>query len=255
MILKKTVSRRLLLLIFLALAISLTFGIQHYIIAIKIKPCCYSPIIVNNQTHNLTVDETFAYAPKIQSLLKNHLKLSPFQLYESRNLSSPFISENLPALIMAGLTKISGNISIAFIAADFIFPPIIFLLFFYLLFLLTKNFLLSVSGSLINLTCQKALGDFPFIRNYLLSLLQYPFDGKHTLFTRNFHPQISYIFLLLALITFYQLLKKKDVIKIISFGVSFGLLFYSYFFYLSWFALGAIIVILLTISKIKKKKE
>src|SRR4030042_4267427 len=99
----------------------------------------YSPLSIREGVSRVTYDETFVYAPEVNFILKGNLYIKEPYIVEYRNLPTPFISETLPAIILASFSMITGSISQAFLASDFIFPVLVFLLFFFVARIFVEN--------------------------------------------------------------------------------------------------------------------
>lgn len=208
----------------IAFLLSAIFGFYHFTIPSLFKIAPYSPLALNSETSSLSVDETIAYAPKVQEILNGHIALSDAFIWEYKNYASPLRGEIVPAIIMAGLAKIGGGVDKAFILADFIFPPIVFLLLVRFFGLIGGKKYFSVAAALIVMFFYNYFRLFPYLPSALLQIFQSLNNGYPSPFLRSFHPQISFPFFILGIITLWQK-------RWINLGLTLGLLFYTDFFY------------------------
>ena len=88
----------------------------------------YSPFSVSPAVSAITFDETHAYAPPARRLFSTGKLRAEVDNYENRNLSAgiPFV----PTAILGGMGWALGSLERSFIAADLIFPALLFVLFY-----------------------------------------------------------------------------------------------------------------------------
>ena len=227
----------------IALSVSAIFGFYHLTIPFVFKISPYSPLALNTQTSSLSVDEAIAYATKTQEILNGHIALSDLFIAEYKNYPSPLRGEIIPAIIMAGLAKLSGGVDQGFILADFILPVVTF-------FMLTVFFTL-VSGkkyfaavtALMIMFFYHYFKFFPFLPSAIRQLWLAFNEGYPSHFLRSFHPQVSFPFFMLSLTIIWLMLKNSRIKYLwLYLGISLGLLFYTDFFYWT-FMLGFIGVV------------
>jgi len=233
--------------IFLAGLISLVFGFYHFMIPRWEEKINYSPLVLNQDSSSVTFDEAISYAPKVREILDGHWKLSDPFIFEYKNTASPFVGETLPAMIMAGLSKLSGRVTEGFILADFIWPPMVFLSLSYFIYLLTKKFFLAPVVALIVMFWEHYLSWMPYLPSVIKNIISSLNTGAYSRFIRSFHPQISFFFFVLFLIFLWQGLSQKKSLNLkikLALGISLGLLFYSYLFFWTY-ALGWLLLIML----------
>ena len=218
------------LLLITAFFVSLVFGGVHIFLSLKIGNS-YSPILLNSFIPSITSDETVAYAPKVREVFDGNLLLTDVYLKEHKTLPSPLIGENLPALIMGLLARISGSIPNAFIAADFIFPSISFIILSLLIFSFSKNLPFSIFVSLVVIFHSKIMELMPYIPSIIQILIKQPIGGSYSSFLKSFHPQVSFpLFGLFLLLTLFAIKKNKISLWLIS-GILLGLLSYTDIFF------------------------
>lgn len=215
------------------LLVGLVFSFYHLLIPVKYKQNYYSPLVLNTGADSLAVDETIAYGTMTREIMDGDWILSDSYLWEYKNKPSPLIGELMPALIMGGLSKIGGNVDKGFMLADFILPMIIFSELGYFIYLLSKRPWLSTLGSLMVMIFFKYFKYFPYLPSIIKIIFQAPINGSVSEFTRSFHPQVSFIFMLILAIVVFKINKrqKDDKRLTILLGIILGSLFYSYLFF------------------------
>lgn len=214
--------------------VSLIYGLPHMLMGYRLQSN-YDPIPLSIKSP-IARDEVFAYAPFVRYILNGNLFLRDVYVKEYERFPTPFLGESFPSLVFALLSYLTGSIAGAFIAADFIFPPMIFSL----LFILIKSF----SGDKIFST---VVAFFTIISRDFVSVIPNPVAVVNYLnlsqnknyflyFSRAFHPQFTFLVLLLAILFLFNVLKNpRGKWNTFALGISFGLLFYSYIFYWTYF--------------------
>lgn len=140
-------------------------------------------------------DELYAYAAQVQQVLKGNF-IGDTYIWENRNSSSPFFSEFISVLPIVFLSLLLGSVKTAFAVSDLIFPATLF----FIIYLFLKSeypriFSILAAASVVLLPFFSTLIPFIFKGGYLWTgTTQDPL-----LITRTPHPQISLIFLFLAL--------------------------------------------------------
>lgn len=238
---------KIILSIFIIL-VSLIYGLPHIILFAKLGND-YQPLVINKESP-IARDETYAYAPQVKHILEGNISVGEVYVREYQNLPTPFFGETLPSWLMAVLASITGSIPSAFIVADFIFPPIIFLLLLAIARIFIKNFFFAASIAFLTVIAR----DFITVIPYPHSIYQYLTVAEHRnqflYFSRAFHPQVTFVVFAVAFITLFNLLKSPESIKMrFIHGVTFGLLFYSYVFYWTYFIVFFATVVVLNFLK------
>ncbi|GEM_PF-5256705 len=224
--------QRLLIAIF-TLLVSLVYGLPHILMTIKLGSN-YNPLVISASSP-IASDKTYAYAPLVNHILKGNLHLGEIYAYEYKNFPTPFFGETAPALVFAFLSKITDSIPHAFIAGDFIFPPIIFLMFYFFIKSFAKNDIFSLSAAFFIVVSKDFIAVIPYPRA-ILNYLTFSDTNYFLYFSRAFHPQLTFIFLFFAVLLLLSVLKDPaNKLKILALGISFGVLFYSYLFYWTYF--------------------
>lgn len=194
-------------------------------------------------------DEIYAYAAQVQQVLKGHF-VGDAYIWEHKNSSSPFLSEFISILPLAILSLLLGSVELAFITSDFIFPATLFLLIY--LFLKedhNKVFSQVAAAAVVLLPFFSTLIPFVYKDGYL-----WTGTSQDPLFiTRTPHPQISLIFLSLAVfITSKSLIKNKSK-SLVPLAIIAGLSLYTSVFISSTVILALIILAPLLMKNANKK--
>lgn len=196
----------------------------------------YSPFSVSPAVSAITFDETHAYAPPARRLFSTGEMRAEVDNYENRNLSAgiPFV----PTAILGGMGWGFGSLERAFIAADLIFPALLFLLF----YVVEATVLQDVSLRL--LVAWSAI-IFPF---GLLNSIWMGDDARIAPLelTRTPQPEISFVVLILAAALLGKAIKEEsDWRWTLAAGVASGVVVYCYYFYaVAWGATLGLLLIL-----------
>jgi hypothetical protein len=188
-------------------------------------------------------EEVYTYVPEVQEILEGRFPVRDTQLAEYKNVPSPFAGETFPAVLMAGLSRITGTVESAFMAADFIFPPLAV----WLIYRLSRG--IGTGGPLAILTGAAAI-----ITTKLIELTPYPQplwdflvnlkgSDDFLFFSRNFNPQLSFLLFGGMMLVVTEAIKNGGRKRIAIAGGLIGAQFYTYFF--SWTATLAMLMILL----------
>ena len=239
--LKKNLNK-IVLLVFIII-VSLIYGLPNIILKFQLKEN-YNPLTISATSH-VSRDETYAYAPLVKHILEGNFIIKDVYVEEYKDYPTPFVGETVPSFIFASLSIITGSIENAFIAGDFIFPPIIFLLMYLLVRIFLKNNLYATSVAFLATIARDfiAVIPYPYATYQYITVVE---NQNHFLhFSRAFHPQLTFILFLAAFLSFLKLLNNpsRKVFLAIS-GIFFGILFYSYIFYWTYFLFFLIILFL-----------
>ncbi len=239
--------------IVLAVVIGLIVGLPHLLIPKIIAPEKYDPLqFSDGEGSSVTMEEVYTYAPEVREILEGKFWVTDTQVAEYNGRPTPFAGETGLAWVMAGLVKLTGSMENAFMAADFLFPAVTFLLVYAIVLAgLPRN-----DGRMIAV----AAGAVVVLWPELVALIPYPgavisgfksaFDPRDfLLISRNFHPQLSLPAYLFAFWLVMMVLKgekdkkgKKDQMEKIlinlAAGLAVGFLFYTYIFNWTAFIFG-----------------
>lgn len=241
----------------LSLLIGLVFSFYHWAIPNIWKVDNYSPLVLNKQSPSFAVDETIAYATKVQEILNGHIAMSDLSIWEYKNYPSPLRGEIVPALIMASLSKLGGNVANGFIIADFVWPALTFFILTVFFLSMSKKKFFAPIIALIIMFFSHYLTYFPYLPSVIRLMYQALFRGTYSPLVRSFHPQISFSFLILTLLICWEMIKETGK-KIYPhywwiLGILLSLLIYIYFF-LWTFALTFCLIIIIWAGITKKTK-
>src|SRR3990167_10419890 len=149
-----------LMLPFLIILISLIYGFPHVLLISRLG-VNYTPLALTGESR-IARDEAFAYAPEVNYILKGHFFLKDAYVAEYSNYPTPFMGESAPSLVFALLAKLTGSVENAFIAADFIFPPIIFVLLYIITNIFIKNKLYSAAVAFLTVIARDFIAVIPY---------------------------------------------------------------------------------------------
>lgn len=242
-------------LIALLLIISVMFGIPHIINIGKITYRLYNPVPIQNGLI-LNMDENL-FAPAFQDAAQGHPAGSSPQLKEYKN--APSHLDTFPFFIIGFVASLFGaGAREIFIVSDFVFPPLVFLLFYLVarrIFSLEKK--LAVLASLLIMLFQS-------FTNFVLALITFNFGFFNFLsatdflgYSKLYAPEFIVIPFLLALIALYEAFRKDNPAYDVAASLLGALLFYTYIYYSTFFwATFAILSILALIeSGVKALKK
>lgn len=214
--------------------VSAIYGLPNIILAAKLGKD-YQPLVIHKDSP-IAKDETYAYAPQVKHILEGNLFMSEVYVSEYQNFPTPFLGESLPAILMAILAKLTGSLSGSFIAADFIFPPIIFLLLFIVTRLFIKNFFFAASVAFLTTIARDFIAVIPYPHETLQYITVAEQRNFLLHFSRAFHPQVTFVFFVLAFISLVKVLSSPGKwVPVAVLGIFFASLFYSYVFYWTYF--------------------
>ncbi len=199
----------------------------------------YSPFSVSPAVSAITFDETHAYAPPARRLLSTHRIRAEVDNYENRDLSAgiPFV----PTAILGAMGWMLGSLEKAFIAADMLFPAILFLL-------LYAASAAVVRDSTLRLLLAWGTIIIPF---GLLNSIWMGDDARIAPleFTRTPQPEISFTVLIAAVLLLGKAIREDSAWRwTLAAGFASGVVVYCYYFYaVAW---GATLVLLLILALI-----
>lgn len=216
----------------IALVLSLSFGLNHLIG--KLTNPNYTPFALTGVSKGGSLDEAYCYVPSINAVSFNK-PLGDWQAFEHR--LGPKIQPIIGPIIFGQVAREIGLENL-YILVDFIFPPLVFLAFYYLAKLITKNELISVLAPLVLIGKEPAQS---FFFKFGVSVLKYrQFDyfsdylnslNRPLGFARFDSPQFSFLILTLGLIFYLKATRSKQLIGYLFAGFLFGLQWYIYSYY------------------------
>lgn len=202
------------------------------------------------QNMQYTRDETYAYAAEVQQILRGEWRGDSY-LWEYRKSPSPFLGEIASIMPIIAISKFVGSVSFGFIITDFIFPLVLFIVIFLFLtrFGFKKIFAISTSLAVVITPFLSSL--IPFIHKNG-SFLTGP-SNDPLFITRTPHPQISLIFLFLALFFTVEVLTNPTRKIVCAWLLAIGISLYSSPFVASSIALGTLLLSPLILPRLKTK--
>ena len=217
-----------------AVLVALLCSLPHWV-GIYVNHADYSPFSVSPSISALTFDETHAYAPPARRFMLSGRINAEVDNFEHQSMTAgiPFV----PAAILGGMGWVFGSLEKAFIAADCIFPVLLFLLLYKM-----AGFLLLDCRLRLLVAWSTMVIPFGFLNSF--------WRGDDALIaplevTRTPQPEISFLVLTMAAtLTGFALMKPQDRRWDIAAGIASGAVVYCYYFYaIAWgIALGILIL-------------
>lgn len=202
------------------------------------------------QNMQYTRDETYAYAAEVQQILRGEWRGDSY-LWEYRKSPSPFLGEIASIMPIAVISKFTGSVSFGFIITDLIFPLVLFIV---ILFFLTRygfKKIFAINASLAVVITPFLSSLVPFVYKNSSSLTG---PSNDPLFiTRTPHPQISLIYLFLALFLTLEVLKRPKKNIVYTWLLVIGISLYSSPFIASSIILSTLFLSPLILQKLKTK--
>lgn len=173
------------------------------------------------------------YYPRIQEVYEGKFKLTHPSMFEGKDL--PYSNTPLGEIAAAGLGMTFGlNSREAVVLGTFVFPALLFLLFYSILYIVTSKRLLSFTAA----TGVLLASNFILYPVNVLDLFSNWSNIRVLLYNRPIHPQASSLFFFMWLVVFWSFVKHRmSRLLTIGSGILFGLLFYVYPF--SWMLAAA----------------
>lgn len=187
-----------------------------------------------------TYEDSQFYAARVREKYDGNYFSSDPYIYENKTkpYTHPFLSEYL----VGTLGKISGlSIDNLFILGDFIFPVIIFYLFFYFINLFVRSIPLALLGSMAILLAE--------IPDSLTALVKLKLPVLFLTFNRPISPQFHYLFFVSCLIFIYKSLADCKIVNILFSGIFLGLLFYMYPYFWIYIFMSLVVLSFYLVSK------
>ena len=165
------------------------------------------------------------------------------------NRTAPYMVPPLPDLIMGYLSRALGSLKAGFIAGDFIFPAVSFFLLYLLGLELTRKKTFAALFASASFFITRTFLFFPLLTHYYQAyIVNYTLHLQPRLYFDRFEdPLLTAPFFFLALYLLLRSLTREERWTPWLAGISAGLLFYVYFYYMVYFfvALGIIGLIVL----------
>jgi hypothetical protein len=221
-----------------ALAVAFIFLLPSIIIPI-IEDASYQPLVVKGVDAR-TVDEVL-YAQYLREVTDGNFPQS--NVYEEKQeFHISFIGAPVPSYVLGYLTFITGSIKNTYIFSYAFFTFLSTILTYALLFLLIKNKGLSTFGAALLF----------FSPTYMLKFMSDKITQPISYFSRFFPVLFNYPLFILTLVFLALLIIKRKWVYAVLSGVTGGLLFYTYFYYWTYYS---VFIALLTLFYIIKKEK
>jgi len=205
------------------------------------------------------LDEGFAYGTRIREVLDGEWWEGDPYLAEYKKMPNLW-ETNFAAIFFGGILRILGinSIDIIFSFGDFIFPAILFLTVFYLIFQIIKNRLFSMLGATIvlafpNLFVLQRIFNPAFYGSFKNNFFSLIGDGFNSSLSRLFVPGFYIIFLFLFLIFCHRLATRDGKKDVWGCGILLGILFYLYLYY--WIFACAVIGYLILWNLLARERK
>ncbi|MBI5357180.1 hypothetical protein HZB78_06250 [Candidatus Collierbacteria bacterium] len=226
----------------LAIICGLIVGLPHFLIPKLITPQTYDPLhFYLGQGSSITMEEVYTYVPEVREILEGKFWVTDTQVAEYSGRPTPFAGETGLAWVMAGLVKLTGSMENAFMAADFLFPAITFLLVYAIMISFAKEKIFGLAAGAIVVLWPEIIALIPYPAA-ILSSIKSAFNPRDFLFiSRNFHPQLSlpaYLFAFWCLLRPGLATARPGLLRLVAAGLAIGFLFYTYIFNWTAFGLG-----------------
>ena len=222
-------SREKIIFISVVLMTGIYFSLPNILIPYFRNDDKYTPLLVNG-VFAYSRDQT-TYAFLARDFYEGNIPGDP-TLYEHKGRLNPFIPL-VPTAVLAWMTLVAGSVTDAFILGNFIFPIIIFLIAYGLLYRQTRNFYISLLSPVVMLLAFDYVITPPLtLHNIIFHLTNIVnASGPLNYFSRIPHIQMSFIFLLTPVALLYMTMEKRKAAYTVACGLAAGLLFYTYVFY------------------------
>ena len=167
-------------------------------------------------------DEGVMYGVRARAAYLGEWRAGDVSVAENEN--SPSLLPLLNPVIMGGLGRILGSLEAAFIASDFLFPPLIFFALYLLAFELTRRRLLAAWFASAFIFMPKIFLLSGFARELL------PDPANRLYFSRFEYPKITYLLFTIALYLVLRTLTRGEKYAPLIAGATVGLVFYTYLY-------------------------
>ena len=221
-------------LLILSVAVGLIFGWPHLLTPVLQHAHGleghYTPLYFDG-ANAVVIDELTRYAAKTRDVYDGHLWVDEVFAHEHRGRPSPY--ETLPHFLLGLATHLTGSVPLTYALADFLFPPVIFLLIVVLVRRLTGSRAAGIMAGAGVLFGYQVLDYMPptsrsDLAGMLYTLFYYRNGTRQLEFSRLIHPEMTFIFMLGAIIALYGALDTKRRAQFALSGLLGASLFYSF---------------------------
>ena len=224
--------------LFIALAVALLYGLSHPILAGRFakEGVEYYPTIV-------TKDERYFTVARTKGVFLYGAASGDVATFEHRD--APAGLPTVPHLIMGYLARALGSVKAAFITADYLFPPLAFFLLYLLMYELSGRRIVACSFATLMAISPRLLAFVPLWNDYYQSwFFTQLFRVQSRLPLDRFEdPELTLPFFALSLYLIIRSLNRGERATTTLAGISFGVLFYIYFYYSTYLAVALFIML------------
>lgn len=214
-----------------AILIGFIYGSHHFLVPrfLDSDTESYYPITFDSAYH----DETISYSARANAFYQGDFVVGDIRLFEYKD--GPSWMPLLNPAIMGGLGHLFGSLENGFIASDFIFPSLIFISVYFLLYEITRRrapALLFASLFIFSPMFGMLIPPVTALNLKLLKETLLPFLDNDMPLPFSFfeEPKITFLFYVLAAYFLLRALKRGEGVTTVIAGVAFGALFYAYLY-------------------------
>lgn len=227
----------------LGAVVALIFGWPHLLIPVLQNAHGleghYTPLYFDG-ANAVVIDELTRYAAKSRDVYDGHLWVDEAFAHEHRGTPSPY--ETLPHFLLGLATHLTGSVALTYTLADFLFPPVIFILIVVFMRRLTGSKAVGIMAGAGVLFGYQVLDYIPptsrsDLTGIVYTLFYYRNGTRQLEFSRLIHPEMTFIFMLGAIVALYCALDTKQRSQFALSGLLGASLFYSFPHYAVYFGI------------------
>lgn len=228
--------------IILSMVVGATYASHHFFISALLD---YSKQIYYPITTKTYYDEAVFYAPRAHAAFLGQWIVGDFGLGEYPR--GPSILPILNPIVLGKLGLWAGSMRTGLMVSDFLFPAIIFLIIYFLVWEITSRRIPALLFSSLFIFVPK-FGiyippvSFLNLRELIKSALPFLQTEEVLHFSQFEEPKITFLFMSLCFYLIYRTLKRNEHFTVYIAGISFGLLFYTYLY--DWASILVALVIM-----------
>lgn len=226
----------------IAIALSLVVGaiyVSHHIFIPRLidSDRIYYPVTLTSPHY----EEAYLYALRAHAAYQGEVIIGDIDIAE--NEKGPALLPLLNPHILGQLGRALGSFTRALAVSDFIFPALIFLALYFLMFEITARKAPSILFSTLFIFAPKLSIYIPpvtplNIREALQSFLPF-LDAREPLYFSLFEePKVTFLFFVLGFYFAFRAVQRKSMLSAAFGGVNFGIMFYTYFYDWATFLVG-----------------
>lgn len=212
----------------ISVLVGLIYGSHHFFISrfLAERGESYYPVTIASNR-----DEGMMYGPRAKAVFLGQWKAGDVSI--AGNEDSPSMLPLFNPVFLGGLGKLLGSLRAAFIASDFLFPPLIFTALYFFAFELSRRRIASSLFAALFVFAPKfflALPPVTFaaLNEFVHSLMP---DMRNQLYFGRFeYPKLTFLFFVLAFYFILRSLRRRERYLPYIAGFSVGILFYTYLY-------------------------